>query len=81
MGGRRGDTSLTSGGLSVFVDVYGKRVIRRDLLKATAITLHQPYLDASADGTNALPVDMLGWRTPRGAYERLLAGHPVAFTA
>ncbi len=54
------------------------RVIRRYLPKSTAITDHQPYLDAIADEINELPMKLLGWRTPREAYERLLTGHPVA---
>ncbi len=53
------------------------RVIRRYLPKSTHITDHQPYLDAIADEINELPMQALGWLTPREAYERLLAGKPA----
>ena len=53
------------------------RVIRRYLPKSTQITTHQPYLDAIADEINELPMERLGWLTPREAYERLLAGQPL----
>lgn len=53
------------------------RVIRRYLPKSTHITDHQPYLDAIADEINELPMQALGWLTPREAYERLLAGKPL----
>lgn len=56
------------------------RIVRRYLPKSTDITTHQPYLDAIADEINELPMERLGWRTPREAYERILTGLPVAST-
>jgi IS30 family transposase len=49
------------------------RMIRRYLPKGTEITHHQPYLDAIAEEINEIPREVLGWLTPREAYERLLA--------
>jgi transposase, IS30 family len=48
------------------------RIIRRYLPKSTEITSHQPYLDAIAEEINEIPRKVLGWLTPREAYERLL---------
>jgi transposase, IS30 family len=49
------------------------RIIRRYLPKSTEITSHQPYLDAIAEEINDIPRKTLNWRTPREAYETLLA--------
>jgi IS30 family transposase len=49
------------------------RIIRRYLPKSTKITNHQPYLDAIAEEINNIPRKILNWRTPREAYEALLA--------
>ncbi len=43
--------------------------------KSTPITDHQPYLDAIAEELNEIPREFLDWRTPREAYEQLLAHH------
>ena len=56
------------------------RRIRRYLPKSTDITDHQPYLNAIAEELNEMPMECLGWLTPREAYERLLASD-VASTA
>lgn len=48
------------------------RRIRRNLPKSTEITDHQPYLTAIAEELNEVPRKVLGWPTPREAYERLL---------
>lgn len=48
------------------------RIIRRYLPQGTEITSHQPYLDAIAEEINEIPRKVLGWLTPREAYERLL---------
>ncbi len=48
------------------------RMIRRYLPKSTPITDHQPYLTAIAEELNEIPRKVLGWLTPREAYERLL---------
>lgn len=48
------------------------RMIRRYLPKSTEITDHQPYLTAIAEELNEIPRKVLGWRTPREAYELLL---------
>ena len=47
-------------------------MIRRYLPKSTEITDHQPYLTAIAEELNEIPRKVLGWLTPREAYEQLL---------
>lgn len=49
------------------------RMIRRDIPKSTPITDHQPYLNAIAEELNEIPREVLAWRTPREAYQALLA--------
>lgn len=47
-------------------------LIREYLPKSTAITDHQPYLDAIADELNDRPRAVLGYLTPREVYQQLL---------
>jgi len=54
-------------------------LIREYLPKGTAITIHQPYLTAIAEELNERPRAVLGYRTPREVYMKLLT-KPVAYT-
>lgn len=54
-------------------------LIREYLPKGTAITTHQPYLTAIAEELNERPRAVLGYRTPREVYMKLLT-EPVAYT-
>ena len=47
-------------------------LIREYLPKGTTITDHQPYLSAIAEELNERPRAVLGYLTPREAFERLL---------
>lgn len=47
-------------------------LIREYLPQSTVITDHQPYLTAIAEELNERPRAILGYRTPREAFERLL---------
>jgi len=47
--------------------------------KGTAITTRQPYLTAIAEELNERPRAVLGYRTPREVYMKLLT-EPVAYT-
>ena len=53
-------------------------LIREYLPKGTDITDHQPYLDAIAEELNDRPRAVLGYLTPREAFERLLQQQAVA---
>lgn len=55
-------------------------LIREYLPKGTEITSHQPYLDAIAEELNERPRAVLGYLTPREAFERLLLDSAVAST-
>jgi IS30 family transposase len=55
-------------------------LIREYLPKGIEITDHQPYLDAIADELNDRPRAVLGYRTPREAFTKLLVDS-VATTA
>lgn len=55
-------------------------LIREYLPKGTDITSHQPYLDAIAEELNERPRAVLGYLTPREAFERLLLDESVAST-
>ena len=48
-------------------------LIREYLPKGIDITDHQPYLDAIADELNDRPRAILGFRTPREVFTKLLA--------
>ena len=48
-------------------------LIREYLPKGTIIPAHQPYLDAIAEELNNRPRAVLGFLTPKEAFERLLA--------
>lgn len=47
-------------------------LIREYLPKGTAIPTHQPYLTSIAEELNERPRAVLGYLTPREAFERLL---------
>lgn len=47
-------------------------LVREYLPKGTDITTHQPYLDAIADELNDRPRAVLGFRTPREVFTKLL---------
>lgn len=55
-------------------------LIREYLPKGTEITSHQPYLNAIADELNDRPRHVLGYRTPREVFEKLLIEGTVATT-
>lgn len=55
-------------------------LIREYLPKGTEITSHQPYLTAIAEELNDRPRAVLGYLTPREAFERLLLDSAVAST-
>ena len=48
-------------------------LIREYLPEGTVIPTHQPYLDAIAEELNDRPRAVLGFLTPKEAFERLLA--------
>jgi len=60
-------------------DQREQRPDREYLPKGTAITIHQPYLTAIAEELNERPRAVLGYRTPREVYMKLLT-EPVAYT-
>ncbi len=55
-------------------------LIREYLPKGTVITTHQPYLTAIAEELNDRPRAVLGYLTPREAFERLLLNEAAACT-
>ena len=55
-------------------------LIREYLPKGIDITDHQPYLDAIADERNDRPRAILGFRTPREVFTKLITDS-VASTA
>ncbi|SDB87066.1 hypothetical protein GA0111570_105289 [Raineyella antarctica] len=52
----------------------------REYLPGGVITTHQPYLNAIAEELNERPRAVLGYLTPREAFERLLVDDAVAST-
>ncbi len=55
-------------------------LIREYLPKGTAITDHQPYLNAIADELNDRPRAVLGFLTPREAFTKLLTSNVASTT-
>ena len=70
MSRRRGNEDVEAEVAAAFGPFVG--LIREYLPKGTHITDHQPYLTAIAEELNERPRAILGYLTPREAFENLL---------